>query len=145
MEYGQAQSSLAIQMLKNGATPYELSEALAKQARGTHPEGQDPARGLIVAWGSFFGVPLDVVMSNEQMTPEKAAEIVASGIPTSEAKVMQYVVAKAFLAVTKGGKAENTLPQWGVGEGKFSSKETGKVTNVESPAGKFDGKLPTSR
>ncbi|MBD2798488.1 hemagglutinin repeat-containing protein [Xenorhabdus sp. 18] len=140
MEYGQAQNSLAMQMLKNGATPDELSEALAKQARGTHPEGQDPARGLIVAWGNFFGVPLDVVMSNEQMTPEKAAEIVSSGVPTSEAKVMQYVAAKAFLAVTKGGKAENALPQWGVGEGKYSPKNQGTVTNVEHPTGKFDGK-----
>ncbi|PHM35693.1 Toxin CdiA [Xenorhabdus mauleonii] len=105
MEYGRAQSSLAMQMLKEGATPDELSEALAKQARGTHPEGQDPVRGLLVAWGNFFGVPLDVVMSNEQMTPEKAAEIVSSGIPTSEGKVIQYVAAKTFLALTK-----NTYP-----------------------------------
>ncbi|WP_448511295.1 hypothetical protein [Photorhabdus sp. MH8.4] len=53
-EYGRAQSSLAMQMLREGATPDKLSEALAKQARGTHPEGQDPARGLIVAWGNFL-------------------------------------------------------------------------------------------
>lgn len=143
-EYGRAQSSLAMQMLREGATPDELSEALAKQARGTHPEGQDPARGLIVAWGNFFGVPLDVVMSNEKMTPEKAAEIVASGIPTSEAKVMQYVAAKAFLALAKnpvsGSKAEGSSPQWKVGEGKFSPKDQGTVTNVEHPVGKFDGK-----
>ncbi|NHB63691.1 adhesin [Photorhabdus sp. RW14-46] len=143
-DYGRAQSSLAMQMLREGATPDELSEALAKQARGTHPEGQDPARGLIVAWGNFFGVPLDVVMSNEKMTPEKAAEIVASGVPTSEAKVMQYVAAKAFLALAKnpvsGSKAEGSSPQWKVGEGKFSPKDKGTVTNVEHPVGKFDGK-----
>ncbi|EOI6873068.1 TPA: hypothetical protein P8L14_004630, partial [Yersinia enterocolitica] len=51
--------------------------------------------------------------SHEAMTPEKAAEILASGIPTSEAKLMQYVFAKALLTVTKGTtvKAEtgNTL------------------------------------
>ncbi|PQQ24549.1 filamentous hemagglutinin [Photorhabdus luminescens] len=143
-EYGRAQSSLAMQMLREGATPDELSEALAKQARGTHPEGQDPARGLIVAWGNFFGVPLDVVMSNEKMTPEKAAEIVASGIPTSEAKVMQYVAAKAFLSLAKnpgvGSKAGNTLPQWSAGEGKFSPKDQSKVTNVENPTSKPDAK-----
>ncbi|MBD1226990.1 hemagglutinin repeat-containing protein, partial [Xenorhabdus griffiniae] len=149
-EYGRAQSSLAMQMLREGATPDELSEALAKQARGTHPEGQDPARGLIVAWGNFFGVPLDVVMSNEKMTPEKAAEIVASGVPTSEAKVMQYVAAKAFLALAKnpvsGSKAEGSSPQWKVGEGKFSPKDKGTVTNVEHPVGKFDGKsLPNGK
>ncbi|PHM35526.1 Toxin CdiA [Xenorhabdus szentirmaii] len=144
MEYGQAQSSLAVQMIKEGATPDELSEALAKQARGTHPEGQDPVKGLLVAWGNFFGVPLDVVMSNEQMTPEKAAEIVSSGIPTSEAKVMQYVAAKTFLALTKhsgaSNKTENPLPQWSTGEGKYSPKNQGTVTNVESQAGQFDGK-----
>ncbi|MDC9622851.1 hemagglutinin repeat-containing protein [Xenorhabdus sp. XENO-7] len=99
--YGQTQGSLANKMIQEGATPDELSEALAKQARGTHPEGQDPAKGLIVAWGNFFGVPLDVVMSNEKMTPEKAAEIVSSGIPTSEGKVMQYVAAKTFLVLAK--------------------------------------------
>ncbi|WP_228957315.1 MULTISPECIES: hypothetical protein [Photorhabdus] len=143
-EYGRAQSSLAMKMYKEGATPDQLSEELARQARGTHPEGQDPARGLIVAWGNFFGVPLDVVMSNAKMTPEKAAEIVAGGIPTSEAKVMQYVAAKAFLALAKnpvsGSKAEGSSPQWKVGEGKFSPKDQSTVTNVEHPVGKFDGK-----
>ncbi|WP_162202305.1 VENN motif pre-toxin domain-containing protein [Photorhabdus luminescens] len=149
-EYGRAQSSLAMKMYKEGATPDQLSEELARQARGTHPEGQDPARGLIVAWGNFFGVPLDVVMSSEKMTPEKAAEIVASGIPTSEAKVMQYVAAKTFLALAKnpgvGGKTENTLPQWGAGEGKYSQRNQGTVTNVEHSTGKFDGKsLPNGK
>ncbi|XWY11483.1 hemagglutinin repeat-containing protein [Photorhabdus asymbiotica UENP] len=143
-EYGRAQSSLAMKMYKEGATPDQLSEELARQARGTHPEGQDPARGLIVAWGNFFGVPLDVVMSNEQMTPEKAAEIVSSGIPTSEAKVMQYVAAKTFLALAKnsgaGNKTGNPLLQWSTGEGKYSQKNQGTVTNVESQAGQFDGK-----
>ncbi|MDE1483440.1 hemagglutinin repeat-containing protein [Xenorhabdus bovienii] len=105
MEYGRAQSSLAVQMIKEGATPDELSAALERQVKGDHPEGQDPIRGLLVAWGNFFGVPLDVVMSNEQLTPEKAAEIVSSGIPTSEGKLMQYVAAKTFLALTK-----NTYP-----------------------------------
>ncbi|WP_387468258.1 hypothetical protein [Photorhabdus sp. RM323S] len=147
--YGQAQGSLANKMLQDGATPDELSEALAKQARGTHPEGQDPARGLIVAWGNFFGVPLDVVMSNEKMTPEKAAEIVSSGIPTNEGKVIQYVAAKTFLALAKsssGNKMENLLPQWSAGEGKYNPKNQGLVTNVEHPVGKFDGKsLPNEK
>ncbi|WP_176553669.1 CdiA family toxin C-terminal domain-containing protein [Xenorhabdus szentirmaii] len=133
-----------MQMIKDGATPDELSEALAKQVRGTHPEGQDPVKGLLIAWGNFFGVPLDVVMSNEQITPEKAAEIVSSGIPTSEAKVIQYVAAKAFLALTKhsgaSNKTENPLPQWSTGEGKYSPKNQGTVTSVEHSTGKFDGK-----
>ncbi|WP_207627290.1 CdiA family toxin C-terminal domain-containing protein [Photorhabdus tasmaniensis] len=44
-------------------------------------------------------------MSNEKMTPEKAAEIVSSGIPTNEGKVIQYVAAKTFL-----GLAKNSYP-----------------------------------
>ncbi|WP_031281914.1 VENN motif pre-toxin domain-containing protein, partial [Photorhabdus temperata] len=149
-DYGRAQSSLAMKMYREGATPDQLSEELARQTRGTHPEGQDPARGLIVAWGNFFGVPLDVVMSNEKMTPEKAASIVASGVPTSEAKVMQYVAAKAFLSLAKnpmsGSKTESTLPQWSAGEGKFNPKYQGTVTNVEHQTGKFDGKsLPNEK
>ncbi|MGV7960571.1 hypothetical protein QPK13_05445, partial [Photorhabdus tasmaniensis] len=98
---------------------------------------------LIVAWGNFFGVPLDVVMPNEKMTPEKAAEIVSSGIPTNEGKVIQYVAAKTFLALAKsssGNKMENLLPQWSAREGKYNPKNQGLVTNVEHTAGKFDGK-----
>ncbi len=56
---------------------------------------------MIIAWGNFFGVPLDVVLSNEQMTPQKAAEIVAGGIPTSEAKLIQFAAAKAYLSLSK--------------------------------------------
>ncbi|CDL83779.1 hypothetical protein [Xenorhabdus szentirmaii] len=40
-----------------------------------------------------------------------------------------------------GNKTENSLPQWSVGEGKYSPKNQGTVTNVEHPTGKFDGKL----
>jgi filamentous hemagglutinin len=100
-KYAAAQGSLAMKMQKEEATPDEISEALARQARGYLPEGQDPARGLILAWGNFVGIPLDLVMANEQMTPQKAAEIVSSGVPTSEGKVMQYIAAKAFLEVIK--------------------------------------------
>lgn len=46
-------------------------------------------------------MPLDLIMSNEKMTPEKAAEIISGGVPTSEAKLLQYVAAKAFFAITK--------------------------------------------
>ena len=100
-DYGQSQTSLGISMIQNGASPDELSAALAKAAQGDMPEGQDAAKGLITAWGNFFGIPLDIVLSNEQMTPQKAAEILSSGMPTSEAKLMQYVAAKVFFTVAK--------------------------------------------
>lgn len=88
-------------MIRAGASPDEITAALVKNAQGQTPEGQDPVKGLLSAWGNFFGVPLDIVLSNEQMTPQKAAEIISSGVPTSEAKLMQYVAAKAFFTVAK--------------------------------------------
>lgn len=100
-DYAQAQASRGVSMIKNGATADEISAALAKAAEGDMPEGQDAAKGLITAWGNFFGMPLDLIMSNEKMTPEKAAEIISGGVPTSEAKLLQYVAAKAFFAITK--------------------------------------------
>ncbi|WP_235525448.1 hypothetical protein [Photorhabdus heterorhabditis] len=39
-------------MLNEGKSPQEISAALSKHAKGDHPEGQDPARGLLVAWGA---------------------------------------------------------------------------------------------
>ncbi|WP_233499578.1 VENN motif pre-toxin domain-containing protein [Pantoea sp. RIT413] len=101
MDYGQAQTSLGGSMIKNGTSPDEIAAALSKAAKGDMPEGQNAAEGLLVAWGNFFSVPLDVVMSNEQMTPQKAAEILSSGLPTSEKKLLQYVAAKAFFSVAK--------------------------------------------
>ncbi len=100
-DYGQAQSSLGASMIKSDASPDEIAAALSKAAKGDMPEGQNAAEGLLVAWGNFFGVPLDIVMSNEKMTPQKAAEILSSGVPTSEAKLLQYVAAKAFLTISK--------------------------------------------
>ncbi|OCQ51246.1 hypothetical protein Ppb6_03467 [Photorhabdus australis subsp. thailandensis] len=88
-------------MAQSGAAPEEINAALTHYLKGQVPEGQDPAKGLIIAWGNFFGVPLDVVLSNEQMTPQKAAEIVAGGIPTSEAKLIQFAAAKAYLSLNK--------------------------------------------
>ncbi|MFQ6293153.1 RNase A-like domain-containing protein, partial [Yersinia enterocolitica] len=112
-DIGMSQTSLGASMRQSGATPDEITAALLKNSQGETPEGQDPIRRLLTAWGEFFGVPVSVLTSHEAMTPEKAAEILASGIPTSEAKLMQYVFAKALLTVTKGTtvKAEtgNTL------------------------------------
>lgn len=97
-------------MIQAGASPDEITAALVKNAQGQTPEGQDPVKGLLSAWGNFFGVPLDVVLSNEQMTPQKAAEIISSGVPTSEAKLMQYVAAKAFLPSRKAPILAYLLP-----------------------------------
>lgn len=108
-DIGMSQASLGASMVKDGATPDEIAVALVKNAQGDMPEGQDAVKGLLTAWGEFFGVPVSALTSNEAMTPEKAAQIIASGVPTSEAKLIQYAVAKAFLAVAKSQPEGTTL------------------------------------
>ncbi|WP_312310825.1 EndoU domain-containing protein [Atlantibacter sp.] len=100
-DMGLSQQSLAASMIQNGATADELTEALIKNLQGQIPEGQDAVKGLLTAWGEFFGVPVSALTANGEMTPQQAAEILASGVPTSEAKLIQYVAAKALLSVAK--------------------------------------------
>ncbi|WP_339912652.1 TNT domain-containing protein [Photorhabdus heterorhabditis] len=49
------------------------------------------------------------MLSNEQMTPQKAAEIVAGGIPTSEAKLIQFAAAKMYLSLNKYQEVSSSL------------------------------------
>lgn len=88
-------------MIQNGASPDELTAALVKNSQGQIPEGQDAVKGLLTAWAEFFGVPVSALTADGEMTPQRAAEILASGVPTSEAKLVQYVAAKAFLSIAK--------------------------------------------
>ncbi|CAI0983562.1 Possible hemagglutinin (DUF638) [Serratia proteamaculans] len=100
-DIGMSQTSLGASMLQGGASPDEIIAALVKNSQGDMPEGQDAVKGLLTAWGEFFGVPVSALTANGEMTPAKAAEIMASGVPTSEAKLVQYVLAKAVLTVAK--------------------------------------------
>ena len=65
-------------------------------------------KGLLTVWGEFFGVPVSVLTSSDAMSPAKAAEILSSGVPTSEAKLAQYVLAKAVLTVSKASNIGST-------------------------------------
>lgn len=100
-DMGLFQQSFAASMIQNGATADELTEALIKNSQGQIPVGQDAVKGLLTARGEFFGVPVSALTANGEMTPQQAAEILASGVPTSEAKLIQYVAANAFLPVAK--------------------------------------------
>ena len=103
---------------------YKVNAAINKFITGDHPDGQDPAQGFLIAWGNMVGIPLDVFWSKEQMTPEKAAEILTTGMPTSEAKVVQYLAAKTYLAFVKSNKPP---PQWDAGTGQYNLKDTGTL------------------
>ncbi|MEX9336456.1 RNase A-like domain-containing protein, partial [Providencia alcalifaciens] len=136
-DYGQSAFTLAESMEKKGYSIHDVNAALNDFAKGDHPEGQDPARGFLEAWGNMVGIPLDVFWSNEQMTPEKAAEILSGSPPTTTAKALQFTAAKAYLAFAKSGKE---MPSWDAGKGEYSFKDTGKVTDVKHPNNQFDGK-----
>ncbi|EOX5954828.1 RNase A-like domain-containing protein [Providencia rettgeri] len=136
-DYGGSAFTLAESMEKNGYSIQDINVALNDFAKGDHPEGQDPARGFLEAWGNMVGIPLDVFWSNEQMTPEKAAEILSGSPPTTTAKALQFTAAKAYLAFAKSGKE---MPSWDAGKGEYSFKDTGKVTDVKHPNNQFDGK-----
>ncbi|BEN45997.1 hypothetical protein SMKC056_29430 [Serratia marcescens] len=97
VRYFQGIASLGEQLDTEGQSPDQVSAAFVRYAKGNMPEGQDAAKGIITAWGSFFGIPLDVVMSNQTLDMKKAVEIVAAGVPSSEGKLIQYVAAKSLL------------------------------------------------
>ncbi len=97
VRYFQGIVSLGEQMDANGQSPDEIAASFVRYAKGTMPEGQDAAKGIITAWGNFFGIPLDIVMSSQVLDMKKAAEIASSGVPTSETRLVQYIAAKSLL------------------------------------------------
>ncbi len=127
VDYRQSVSSLAILMAQNDGSIEKINAALTKAVKGTHPEGQDLALGILIAWGNLTGIPLDVFLTQQEMTPKKAAEILSSTPPTTEAKALQFVAAKVYLAFVKSGKE---IPSWDAGTGQYSFKDTGKVIDV---------------
>ncbi|MCX8957727.1 hypothetical protein EHW65_10715 [Erwinia psidii] len=50
--YDQAAASLGTSMIEAGATAEEISAALSKNAKGDLPANQNPATGLLTAWGA---------------------------------------------------------------------------------------------
>ncbi|KAB8310062.1 hypothetical protein EH228_12215 [Erwinia endophytica] len=50
-DYGQAASTLGTSMTDARATPEEINAALSKNAKGDLPANQNPASGLLTAWG----------------------------------------------------------------------------------------------
>lgn len=128
-DYGSSAFTLGKALEENGYTIDDINAALNKFSKGDHPEGQDPARGFLEAWGNMVGIPLDLFWSNQQMTPEKAAQILSGSVPTSEAKLIQYMAAKSYLAFVKSGKG---MPSWDAGTGQYSFKESKLSSNPTS-------------
>lgn len=89
--------------MKSGLEGEELVDAMARALKGFHSESMDPAKQFILAWGNMVGIPLDIIMENKPLDAKTAAEIASSGIPTSEAKLVQYFAAKIYLSYMKSG------------------------------------------
>ncbi|HBP8873495.1 TPA: VENN motif pre-toxin domain-containing protein [Escherichia coli] len=62
-EYGVSASTLATSMSEDNKLPQEVTAALSKHAKGDLPEGQDPARGLLVAWAPVPAIAASTVIA----------------------------------------------------------------------------------
>ncbi len=69
-DYGQV-SSLAISKTQNDGSIQEINAVLTKAVKGTHSEVQDPALGILIAWENLTGIPLDIFLTEQEMTLEK--------------------------------------------------------------------------
>uniref|UniRef100_UPI0009E6B3FC VENN motif pre-toxin domain-containing protein n=1 Tax=Moellerella wisconsensis TaxID=158849 RepID=UPI0009E6B3FC len=66
--YAQGAFSLATSMHNEGKSDTEINAALQEYAKGNHPEGQDPARGLLIAWA-----PIPTIAGSAVIAPASAA------------------------------------------------------------------------
>ncbi|EPK6164713.1 hypothetical protein KY207_003845 [Providencia stuartii] len=89
--------------MKSGLEGEDLVDAMARELKGFHSESMDPAKQFVLAWGNMVGIPLNIIMENKPLDAKTAAEIVTSGIPTSETKLVQYLIAKIYISYMKNG------------------------------------------
>ncbi|ECI8027286.1 hypothetical protein E2G82_24425 [Salmonella enterica subsp. enterica serovar Ramatgan] len=73
-DYGQSSSTLATTLEQDGKSPQMVSSALETNARGSLPEGQQPATGLVKAWGTGASV-----LGGEIIAPAAGATAVIGG------------------------------------------------------------------
>ncbi|ELS6502185.1 VENN motif pre-toxin domain-containing protein [Salmonella enterica] len=73
-DYGQSSSTLAATLEQDGKSPMEISSALETNVRGSLPEGQQPATGLVKAWGTGASV-----LGGEIIAPAAGATAVIGG------------------------------------------------------------------
>ncbi|EMA3643067.1 hypothetical protein U2T78_003859 [Providencia stuartii] len=65
--------------MKSGLEGEDLVDAMARALKGFHSESMDPAKQFVLAWGNMVG------------------------IPTSETKLVQYLIAKIYISYMKNG------------------------------------------
>ncbi|WP_188093429.1 hypothetical protein [Photorhabdus heterorhabditis] len=127
-------------MLNEGKSPQEISAALSKHAKGDHPEGQDPARGLLVAWGAGASVVGGTIVG----PITGAAAVIGGGILGGATDVT-----KQFLTLKPGEhySATDTLIAVGTGaltQGKGTLFSTLVNTGGAYLGSKVKGEDPTT-
>ncbi|EGU4502643.1 hypothetical protein HVC08_002260 [Salmonella enterica] len=76
-DYGQSSSTLGMSMAQGGQSPQTISSALETNARGSLPEGQQPATGLVKAWGAGASTTLLPELLPSSLS---ATSIIGSGL-----------------------------------------------------------------
>ncbi len=86
--YGQAAASLGSSMIEAGATTEEIDAALSKNAKGDLPANQNPATGLLTAWGAGMTTVVAPVLLPATAT---AGSVIAAGAIGGSANVFNQL------------------------------------------------------
>jgi filamentous hemagglutinin len=86
--YGQATASLGSSMIEAGATTEEIDAALSKNAKGDLLANQNPATGLLTAWGAGMTT---VVAPALLPAPATAGSVIAAGAIGGSANVFNQL------------------------------------------------------
>ncbi len=124
-------------MLNKGKSSQEISAALSKHAKGDHPEGQDPVRGLLVAWGAGMSTVAAPLLLPSGAT---VGSIFAGGVISGKANISNQLtngpvnMTDALIATGTGAVTQ--------GKG-FWFTEVASITGAYAGA-KLQGKDPLS-
>ncbi len=95
--YGQAASTLGTSMLQTGTTTEETNAALSKNAKGDLPANQNPATGLLTAWGAGMSTVVAPVLLPSGAT---AGSILAGGAISGAANVSNQIAGGGPVSIT---------------------------------------------
>ncbi|HEP0304288.1 TPA: DUF637 domain-containing protein [Providencia rettgeri] len=104
VRYFQGISSLGEQMSSEGYSPEEISAAFTVYIKRNLPEGQDPAKGFILAWARLvgpYGLAAELIMDNNPLTLDSAESIISLGKLTSKKQIAQFIIAQTYFNVVK--------------------------------------------
>nr|WP_262417060.1 DUF637 domain-containing protein [Providencia rettgeri] len=104
VRYFQGISSLGEQMSSEGYSPEEISAAFTVYIKRNLPEGQDPAKGFILAWARLvgpYGLAPELIMDNNPLTLDSAESIISLGKLTSKKQIAQFIIAQTYFNVVK--------------------------------------------